>query len=655
MVINAEPLPIMQTSDLRHRFLQLFLPALVLVLGSVGFYGKTDIERQLTLLQARENLNVGRGATVMTGKLDDIARDLAYLSSYPVLRNALDKGDATSSGELANAFASFSNSKTIYDQLRWIDETGMERVRVDYVGGKAVVIAGNHLQNKGQRYFFTDSFKLNPGEIFVSPLDLNIEQNKIEVPHKPMVRIATPVMDSQGNKRGIVIINYYARLLLDAFGDATDEVRDHIMVLNGDGYWLKSPQSEDEWGFMFKQPERSLAARAPEAWQHIRAADTGQKLLADGLWSWQTVYPLKAGQRSSTGVADAFVPSRGEVETRQYVWKSVAHVSSEQLAAISLAVWQRLWWIGALLLVLFGFGSFKLAQAWSQRDLAEAEVRRINADLELTVAERTRQLNDKLLELDEANAELAGKNDEMEAMIYSASHDLRSPLVNIQGFSQRLEKGMADIVARLSQADVPPEVPATLNKLLQERMPTALSFIKTSSLKMDSLINGLLRLSRAGRAQLTIQVLDMNAMLMEITQTLAIQIQQAGASVVIEPLPTCFADASQLNQVFTNLLDNAIKYRDPARPLELRVSGELLGKSVRYVVSDNGPGIGKEFQGKVWELFHRLDPAGPIAGEGLGLTLARRIIDRLHGQIRLESTLGEGSRFIIELPAVSTE
>lgn len=607
------------------------------------------------MLQARESLNVGRGATVMTGKLDDIARDLAYLSSYPVLRNALDKGNAASSSELANAFASFSGSKTIYDQLRWIDETGLERVRVDYVEGKAVVIAEDKLQNKGQRYFFTDSFKLNPGEIFVSPLDLNIEQNKIEVPHKPMVRIATPVVDSQGNKRGIVIINYYARLLLDAFSEVTDEVRDHIMVLNGDGYWLKSAKPDDEWGFMFKQTERSLAARAPEAWRHIRAADSGQKLLADGLWSWQTVYPLKAGQRSSTGAAEAFIPSRGDVETRQYVWKSVAHVSSDQLEAISRSVWQQLWWVGAVLLGLFGFGSFKLAQAWSQRDAAEAKVRRINADLELTVAERTRQLNDKLLELDEANAELARKNDEMEAMIYSASHDLRSPLVNIQGFSQRLEKGMADIAARLAQADVPPEVPAALHKLLRERMPTALSFIKTSSLKMDSLINGLLRLSRAGRAQLTIQPLDMDAMLMEITQTLAIQIQQAGASVVIDPLPPCLADAPQLNQVFTNLLDNAIKYRDPARPLELRVSGELIGKSVRYIVADNGPGIGEEFQGKVWELFHRLDPAGPIAGEGLGLTLVRRIVDRLRGQIRLESNLGEGSRFIIELPAVSTD
>lgn len=361
-------------------------------MGGVGFYGKTDIEQQIALLQARENLNVGRGATVMAGKLDDIARDLAYLSSNSVLHDALDKGSAASIGELANAFASFSNSKIIYDQLRWIDETGMERVRVDYVGGKAIVIARDKLQNKGQRYFFTDTVKLNPGEMFVSPLDLNIEQNKIEVPYKPMVRLATPVVDSRGNQRGIVIINYYARGLLDAFDEATSGVRDHVMVLNGDGYWLKSPNPDDEWGFMFNQTERSLATRAPEAWQRIRAEDSGQTLLAGGLWTWQTVYPLKAGLRSSTGTAEAFVPSRGEVEMRQYVWKTVAHLSSDTLDAVSRPVWQRLWSVAAVLLGLLGFGSFKLAQAWSHRDAALAQVRHINANLESTIAKRTHQL-----------------------------------------------------------------------------------------------------------------------------------------------------------------------------------------------------------------------------------------------------------------------
>lgn len=632
-------------------FLKFFLPLAVLLVLGVMMFGQTQIQSELTRLKSQETLNVGLGAGTLTGQIESISRDLAFLSSHSALRRAINNPSTENVAHLAEDFANFSRSKGIYDQLRWLDETGMEIVRVDYVNGHPVTITGEKLQNKGSRYFFSDAFKLQPSEVFISPLDLNIEQNKIEIPYKPMIRVATPVLDDQGKKRGIVILNYYGREMLQAFATATAGAADHIMMVNGDGYWLKSPNSDDEWGFMFKRPDLSLARRSTDAWQRIRTEDRGQVRLADGFWTWQTIYPLVAGQKSSTGAADAFVPSRGEVETRQYVWKSVAHLSSEVLDAASRGVWSRLAGMSALLLAILAFGSWKLAQAWAAQAAAEAEVRRINAGLELTVAERTQELNQKVLELDNANAELAQKNEEMESMIYIASHDLRSPLVNIQGFSQRLEKAKGDIEARLAQDDVPETVRGSLAKILGERMPAALGFIQSSSLKMDALINGLLRLSRAGRAQLSIQPLDMNAMLHEIVGTLTIQTQQASATVTIGDLPPCLADSAQINQVFTNLIDNAIKYRDPLRPLCITVTGHQHGQHVKYQVADTGLGIAEEFQPKVWQLFHRLDPGGSVKGEGLGLTLVQRLLERLHGRITLRSTLGEGSCFTVELPA----
>jgi signal transduction histidine kinase len=267
-----------------------------------------------------------------------------------------------------------------------------------------------------------------------------------------------------------------------------------------------------------------------------------------------------------------------------------------------------------------------------------------------------RHLDAKVVELDQANAELARKNEEMESMIYTASHDLRSPLVNIQGFAQRLGKAVSDINARLRQDDVPADVRSSLARVLDERIPAALGFIKSSSLKMDSLINGLLRLSRAGRAPLTIQPLDMNAMLHDITGNLTIQTQQANARIDVDAdLPPCLGDATQINQVFTNLIDNAIKYRDPARELAIRISGRRDGQRVRYAVTDTGLGIAPESQPKVWQLFHRLDPNGPVAGEGLGLTLVHRLLGRQQGRIELTSTPGQGSCFAVDLPAVQSQ
>lgn len=645
---------IMNEKSVVPLFLKFFLPLAALLFVGLVMFGQTEIDSEMTRLKSQETLNVGLGAGTLSSQIESISRDLIFLSSHSALRRAINTLTADNLAYLATDFANFSRSKGIYDQLRWLDETGMEIVRVDYVKGQPVVITAEKLQNKGSRYFFTDAFKLQPGEVFISPLDLNIEQNKIEVPYKPMVRVATPVVDDQGKKRGIVILNYYGKEMLQAFATATTGAADHIMVVNGEGYWLKSPKPDEEWGFMFKRPELALAARAPEAWQRIRGEDRGQQRLADGLWTWQTVYPLVAGQKSSTGAADAFVPSRGEVETRQYVWKSVAHLSADVLDSTSRGVWNRLAGMGVVLLAIFGFGSWKLAQAWAAQAEAEAEVRRVNAGLEVTVEERTHELHQKVVELDETNAELARKNEEMESMIYTASHDLRSPLVNIQGFSQRLEKAKGDIVARLAQDDVPEAVRSSLAKVLGERMPAALGFIKSSSLKMDSLINGLLRLSRAGRVQLTIVPLDMSALLHDIVGTLTIQIQQAAATVTLGDLPACLADSAQINQVFTNLIDNAIKYRDPARALTIAINGSLHGGKVRYTVADTGLGIAEEFQPKVWQLFHRLNPNGTVAGEGLGLILVRRILERLHGHISLTSKAGEGSCFTIELPACST-
>jgi signal transduction histidine kinase len=275
-------------------------------------------------------------------------------------------------------------------------------------------------------------------------------------------------------------------------------------------------------------------------------------------------------------------------------------------------------------------------------------------DISERLAGERRERQQKLA-LDRAYAELEHKNREMESMIYTASHDLRSPLVNIQGFSQRLHKSIQAIDERLRQEDVGEPVRQSLQRLLNERIPGSLDFIRSSSLKMDSLINGLLLLSRAGRAQLNIQNLDMNAMLGEIVGGFTIQTQQAQGSIQVEPLPACRGDPGQINQVFSNLIDNAIKYRDPQRPLRIGVSGERHGDLVRYRVCDNGIGIAEDFQQQVWQLFHRLDPNGPVPGEGLGLTMVLRILQRQQGRIELQSSPGQGSCFSVELPAAGPD
>ncbi|MGD0585761.1 MAG: sensor histidine kinase [Oryzomonas sp.] len=276
------------------------------------------------------------------------------------------------------------------------------------------------------------------------------------------------------------------------------------------------------------------------------------------------------------------------------------------------------------------------------------ELTRANEELQKEIAERksTEHQRDCLM------VELQKKNRELEGIVYVASHDLRSPLVNVQGFSRKLAKSCAeldDFIAGLGLDE------AELNRIepiLKESVPKSLGFITRSIEKMDSLLGGLLRLSRLGRTAVCFETLDMHLLISNSIASVAYQIESAGARVEVAPsLDPCLGDSVQVAQIFGNLLDNALKYRAADRPLVIHITSEEFDEGVRYCVEDNGIGIPHDQQDKIWEIFHRLNP-GDSEGEGLGLTIARRIADRLGGSIWVESEPAVGSRFYVVLPCV---
>jgi PAS domain S-box-containing protein len=244
---------------------------------------------------------------------------------------------------------------------------------------------------------------------------------------------------------------------------------------------------------------------------------------------------------------------------------------------------------------------------------------------------------------------LAEKNKELETIVYIASHDLRSPLVNIQGFTQELKRSCAQL-SDLLEHEVSTEAPQReLKTVLDRDIPEAMEFIQAGVAKIDLLLAGFLRFSRLGRAILKVTVLDMNAMLANIARTVEFQTKQAGATVQIAPLPRGLGDAGQINQVFSNLIDNALKYRSPKRPVVIEISGKIENGRSIYAVKDNGIGIAPEHQGRVFEIFHRLNPSA-TEGEGLGLAIVQKILERQDGKVWVESAPDAGSTFFVSLP-----
>ena len=252
-------------------------------------------------------------------------------------------------------------------------------------------------------------------------------------------------------------------------------------------------------------------------------------------------------------------------------------------------------------------------------------------------------------ELQQSNRKLKRSNRELQDFAYVVSHDLRAPLVNIQGFSKELALSCERLRSAAADVQAPGAERRELSALLDEDIPESLDFITRSAVKMDSLLSGVLQLSRVGRAPLTIRQLDMNQMLSEIVASMQFAIDEAGASVQVDSLPPCQGDEMQINQVFSNLLNNALKYLDPNRPVVIRVCGKEEPDRVVYSIEDNGIGIAAGHQDSIYKTFHRLDPRHGT-GEGLGLTIVRRVLDRHRGKIWVESEVDQGSKFYLSLP-----
>jgi signal transduction histidine kinase len=219
------------------------------------------------------------------------------------------------------------------------------------------------------------------------------------------------------------------------------------------------------------------------------------------------------------------------------------------------------------------------------------------------------------------------------------------------GFTAELEetnKTLAEIMDRAEQEA--PHIVTDAMRHAREDLPEAIGFIRSSTQKMDRLINAILRLSREGRRTLTPELLPMDRVFADIVAAMEHRTADAGATIELEtPLPNLVGDRLAIEQIFSNLLDNAVKYLDPARPGRIVVRGhDERGRHV-YEVQDNGRGIDPKDHERVFDLFRRSGPQTQ-PGEGIGLAHVRALIHRLGATIDLDSSLGQGTTFRVSFP-----
>lgn len=302
--------------------------------------------------------------------------------------------------------------------------------------------------------------------------------------------------------------------------------------------------------------------------------------------------------------------------------------------------------LATIILALAGLGLVLVAAGTIyaiRRNLKELRASRhtlegLNEMLEGAVAVRT--------------ADLQRANEEIQRFAYIVSHDLRSPLVNVMGFTAELDAAippMRQLVAELDAAE-PGRVPAEVRLAVEEDMPEAIGFIRSSTQKMDRLINAILRLSREGRRVITPVELDLDAMLRSVVASLQHRLDEKDIAVEIEPdLPAIVSDEVAVEQILSNLVENAVKYGKPGEPGRIQVRGRTVGPRAIFEVEDNGRGIDPKDHERVFDLFRR-SGAQDQPGEGIGLAHVRALAYRLGGTISCQSALGQGATFKLSMP-----
>lgn len=261
------------------------------------------------------------------------------------------------------------------------------------------------------------------------------------------------------------------------------------------------------------------------------------------------------------------------------------------------------------------------------------------------------QIQKRDAHLERYAAELQDGNEELKGFIYSVAHDLRAPLVNIRGFTGELGRAAREIqeIVEKQAENLPEEIRHRTAALVREDVQPATGFIGASVERMSGLINALLKLSQLGHRQLRLEPLDLREMAQMSLRSLQHQVNEKNAVVEVGVLPEATADRLAMEQVITNLLDNALKYLSPGRPGRILISSRQTAEGTVYFVQDNGRGIDANDMPKLFKIFRRLG-SPDVPGEGVGLAYVKTLVKRHGGRIWCESEPGRGSIFFFSIP-----
>ncbi len=627
---------------LLQRFLLIYLPIVGVITLVVLFLAHLDKQAELQRIDGVEKSHIEIAKSHIIQDVEGLDSDLRVIANLQLLRRFLNTGGPELREELEQFFLVFCKVKHRYDKIRYLDASGQEIIRINFNNGKPSIVPQDKLQNKASRYFFQDAFGLNRGEIYVSPLDLNIEAGQVETPYKPTIRLGTPVFDSAGHKRGIILLNFLGDYLLTDFRNEIQAGNHGGMLLNRDGFWLSNDHQAEEWGFMLDKSERRFGSDYPDEWHSISNSEAGSLHTEKGLFVYSTVRPLLLNQHSSTGSDAVNGPSLEQLSPEDYYWKIVTFIPQATLSQAAFYNQPGKQVLLAVLYLSFALAAFIVANVTLNRKRAEQVLIQLRQDTEAAMLAKNEVLikSCRELEIQRLKAETASRV--KSEFLSNMSHEIRTPMNGVLGMLDILR----DTQMSREQADLVDTAANSAEALLV-------------------IINNILDFSKLEAGKIDLEYIKFNLpSLVEEVCSLQAGLAHAKGLELICFLPVELdvywkGDPTRIRQILINLIGNAVKFTEQG---EISVTVQAyqiqnVGTSLRFEVRDTGIGISPETQARLFQAFTQADSstARRFGGTGLGLSISKTLVELMGGAIGVESQPGTGSCFWFNLPLQPVE
>jgi signal transduction histidine kinase len=623
--------------------------ALVTAAAVAAFVSGTTIHFLVQRQQEDLNATIRIAETRVSAQFDAAARDTLFLLQAPAMQGfvraasegAFDPVDDSSltltRTRVGELFAALLAARPTYAAIHFIDRNGYDAIEAERGrDGTIAALPPSDLTVQKQQPYFAGAVNLAAGSVYVAGIDLAPQQGAVAGPRPPVARLSIGAVDDAHKLIGVIVLSLDASKLFKAVTDVVGpNARTYVADEHGD--YLVHPDQATTFGF-----DQGKSLRIQDDYPALAAMVRGT----------EDSYSLaKRSGSSATLFSAGVVPFDALHPERRLI------VAAE--TAISVPYWQMfsnalpIAGLSGLVLLLSGATALVLLRilviplrriravavdvAAGRRGLVSGALGKRNdeiGDLAKSINFMSQAISEREDRLTSQAAELRRSNQDLAQFAYVASHDLQEPLRMVSSYLELLSRRYK-------------------GKLDQEA-DEFIGFAVDGATRMKRLINDLLGYSRAGNTPLKWQRVDVAKVLGAVRTSLAPRLDETGGSIDVGPMPTVTGDASQLERVFQNLIDNALKYNTSGKP-RIRVSAASTEAGWKFAVADNGIGIDVRFKDQIFEIFKRLHGRDQYSGTGIGLAVTKLVVERHGGQIWVEPGTEGGSVFYFTIPEARTD